>query len=367
MTSRGVSTVSAFMGAAYHFLRLKVSVLFGANGRGLAQKKLAELMEVNPRTIQKIGAGKLNRLFHTLLEMLTRRRVRARGLQAIPRCLCRPGSPTRRSACEICGLDILLTPVLRLQAAFGCSWDSLVRRLPVSRNSGSMPVFGWFGRWQTALEAQQGVLKLQGVLSPLQPLALAQQLQVVGNLIERALHVIHFFAELGVSLRNSATSRPRNNTPRNSSKSCFHTAQDLPGVVHGAMGCSAETFGLRLLAADFLLDSPELPEAVANQVAIFRVLFVQAVGGGGFRCHGKIVALDLAKATGILPFSNPANSREQGGWEPIRLHSAGWRLEHVAFSSLTGAGLRNLRPAIIETHVYRHLHRNCDAVQERPD
>ena len=39
---------------------------FGANvrrervARGVTQEKLAELMEVNPRTIQKIEAGKLN-------------------------------------------------------------------------------------------------------------------------------------------------------------------------------------------------------------------------------------------------------------------------------------------------------------------
>ena len=62
---------------------------FGANVRrervahGLTQEKLAELMEVNPRTIQKIEAGKLN---------------------------------------------ILLTTVMRLQKAMDCSWDSLMRR-----------------------------------------------------------------------------------------------------------------------------------------------------------------------------------------------------------------------------------------------
>jgi hypothetical protein len=33
-------------------------------------------------------------------------------------------------------------------------------------------------------------------------------------------------------LRNSPTSRARSMVPRSSSKSCFHTAQDLPGVVH---------------------------------------------------------------------------------------------------------------------------------------
>jgi transcriptional regulator with XRE-family HTH domain len=51
--------------------------------RGITQEKLAELMEVNPRTIQKIEAGKLN---------------------------------------------ILLTTVLRLQKSLNCSWDSLMRR-----------------------------------------------------------------------------------------------------------------------------------------------------------------------------------------------------------------------------------------------
>ncbi len=62
---------------------------FGANvrrervARGFTQEKLAELMEVNPRTIQKIEAGKLN---------------------------------------------ILLTTVQRLQSALGCSWDSLMGR-----------------------------------------------------------------------------------------------------------------------------------------------------------------------------------------------------------------------------------------------
>jgi transcriptional regulator with XRE-family HTH domain len=63
--------------------------VFGANvrrervARGLTQEKLAELMDVNSRTVQKIEAGKLN---------------------------------------------ILLTTILRLQKALGCSWDSLMRR-----------------------------------------------------------------------------------------------------------------------------------------------------------------------------------------------------------------------------------------------
>jgi transcriptional regulator with XRE-family HTH domain len=62
---------------------------FGANvrreraARGLTQEKLAELMDVNSRTVQKIEAGKLN---------------------------------------------ILLTTILRLQKALNCSWDSLMRR-----------------------------------------------------------------------------------------------------------------------------------------------------------------------------------------------------------------------------------------------
>jgi len=61
---------------------------FGANvrrervSRGFTQEKLAELVDVNPRTIQKIEAGQLN---------------------------------------------ILLTTILRLQAALSCSWDSLMR------------------------------------------------------------------------------------------------------------------------------------------------------------------------------------------------------------------------------------------------
>jgi transcriptional regulator with XRE-family HTH domain len=61
---------------------------FGANvcrervARGLTQEKLAELIDVNSRTIQKIEAGKLN---------------------------------------------ILLTTILRLQKALGCSWDSLMK------------------------------------------------------------------------------------------------------------------------------------------------------------------------------------------------------------------------------------------------
>jgi len=49
--------------------------------RKITQEKLAEMMEVNPRTVQKIEAGKLN---------------------------------------------ILLTTILRLQSALGCSWDSLM-------------------------------------------------------------------------------------------------------------------------------------------------------------------------------------------------------------------------------------------------
>jgi len=62
---------------------------FGANIRrervacGLTQEKLAELADINPRTVQKIEAGQLN---------------------------------------------ILLTTVFRLQGALRCSWDSLMNR-----------------------------------------------------------------------------------------------------------------------------------------------------------------------------------------------------------------------------------------------
>ncbi len=51
--------------------------------RGITQEQLAEMIEVNPRTIQKIEAGKLN---------------------------------------------ILVTTVLRLHKALKCSWDSLMPR-----------------------------------------------------------------------------------------------------------------------------------------------------------------------------------------------------------------------------------------------
>ncbi len=62
---------------------------FGANvrreraARGITQEKLAELVNINPRTVQKIEAGKLN---------------------------------------------ILLTSVWRFQGALDCAWDSLMRR-----------------------------------------------------------------------------------------------------------------------------------------------------------------------------------------------------------------------------------------------
>lgn len=72
--------------------RLKPSELttFGANLRrervanGFTQEKLAELVEVNPRTIQKIEAGHIN---------------------------------------------ILLTTVLRIQKALRCKWTDLMRNL----------------------------------------------------------------------------------------------------------------------------------------------------------------------------------------------------------------------------------------------
>ena len=69
--------------------KLPQLAVFGANvrrervARGLTQEKLAELMDVNSRTVQKIEAGKLN---------------------------------------------ILLTTILRLQKALNCSWDSLMGR-----------------------------------------------------------------------------------------------------------------------------------------------------------------------------------------------------------------------------------------------
>ena len=64
--------------------------VFGANvrreraARGITQEKLAELVEINPRTVQKIEAGKIN---------------------------------------------ILLTTVLRLQKALGCPWNDLMLEL----------------------------------------------------------------------------------------------------------------------------------------------------------------------------------------------------------------------------------------------
>ncbi|MCX7722683.1 MAG: helix-turn-helix domain-containing protein [Verrucomicrobiae bacterium] len=70
--------------------KLRELAMFGANvrrervARGLTQERLAELKDVNPRNVQKIEAGKLN---------------------------------------------ILLTTVLRLHSALGCSWDSLMRGL----------------------------------------------------------------------------------------------------------------------------------------------------------------------------------------------------------------------------------------------
>lgn len=64
--------------------------ILGANIRrervacGITQEKLAEKIEVNPRTIQKIEAGKIN---------------------------------------------ILVTTVVRLQNALACSWDELMKGL----------------------------------------------------------------------------------------------------------------------------------------------------------------------------------------------------------------------------------------------
>jgi DNA-binding XRE family transcriptional regulator len=51
--------------------------------RGITQEKLAELVDLNTRTVQKIEAGSLN---------------------------------------------ILLTTVLRLRAALGCSWEELLTK-----------------------------------------------------------------------------------------------------------------------------------------------------------------------------------------------------------------------------------------------
>ena len=64
--------------------------IFGANvrrervARGMTQEKLAEWVEINPRTVQKIEAGKIN---------------------------------------------ILVTTVLRIHQAIGCPWDDLMRGL----------------------------------------------------------------------------------------------------------------------------------------------------------------------------------------------------------------------------------------------
>lgn len=71
---------------------------------------------------------------------------------------------------------------------------------------------------------------------PLQSLSITQVFEIVGKLIERPLHLVHLLAKLCDFLAQSPTSRARNSVPRNSSKSCFHTAEDLPSIVHGATG-----------------------------------------------------------------------------------------------------------------------------------
>jgi DNA-binding XRE family transcriptional regulator len=60
--------------------------------RGITQEKLAEMVEINPRTVQRIEAGKIN---------------------------------------------ILVTTVLRPQRALDCPWDALFRELTAESRRGS--------------------------------------------------------------------------------------------------------------------------------------------------------------------------------------------------------------------------------------
>jgi len=66
----------------------------------------------------------------------------------------------------------------------------------------------------SALEPQKGVLKLQEILLAFEPLALAQGFKIAGELVQRALHLIHALCIYVKSFRNSATSCASNSVPR---------------------------------------------------------------------------------------------------------------------------------------------------------
>ena len=60
----------------------------------------------------------------------------------------------------------------------------------------SVPLFWRLGGWQTAFEAENGVFKLQEILLPLQPLALADALHSSGQNLNLYGQVLHLLLEL---------------------------------------------------------------------------------------------------------------------------------------------------------------------------
>jgi hypothetical protein len=120
--------------------------------------------------------------------------------------------------------------------------------------------------------------------------------KIARKLAQGSLHFIHSSRKRVTSRRNSTASLPRNKAPRSNSKSCFHTAENFPGLIHGAAGRSTKTLRFDLLTAQFLLNFLQFQQRTFNEIGIFRLFFAS------YGCHRfhKTVVRDT------LPFASPS-------------------------------------------------------------
>src|SRR5438046_3520559 len=106
------------------------------------------------------------------------------------------------------------------------------------------------------------------------------------------------------------------------SRSCFNTVNDGLNFLQVAVNARLGFAPLRALAHNVLVDGLDFAEASVNPCQVVRLLFAQAIGGGGFRCHGNIVAAQAADATGhFWHLAGYRTERDRGSfsWTPLSL------------------------------------------------
>src|SRR5438105_7023733 len=129
------------------------------------------------------------------------------------------------------------------------------------------------------------------------------------------------------------------------SRSCFNTVNDGLNFLQVAVNARLGFAPLRALAHNVLVDGLDFAEASVNPGQVVRVLFAQAIGGGGFRCHGNIVAAQAADATGhFWHLAGYRTERDRGSfyWTPLSFVPEQFALQQfvneAADAVMAGAG-----------------------------